>query len=92
MTIWNVLIMCIVMFTGAHIYNIPYLRSDRITGTTTGDVNKKLHMSIMFHTFCFLQLFNQINCRVVGVKDYNVFTRFFSNWIFIAMCVMIFAI
>lgn len=92
MTIWNVLIMCIVMFGGQAMYSIPYLRSDRITGSTPGDVNKKLHMSILFHTFCFLQFFNQINCRVVGVKDYNVFTRFFCNWIFIGVCVLIFAI
>lgn len=84
--------MCIVMFAGSSIYGLPYLRSDRITGTSDGDFNKKKHMSILFQTFCFLQLFNQINCRVVGVKDFNVFTRFFSNWIFIAVCVMIFAV
>lgn len=40
----------------------------------------------------FLQLFNQINCRVVGPRDFNVFTAFFSNWIFILITFIIFYI
>jgi magnesium-transporting ATPase (P-type) len=46
-------------------------------------MGKKRHYTIIFQTFVFLQFFNFINCRMVGPKDFNVFTRFFSNWTFI---------
>jgi hypothetical protein len=37
-------------------------------------------------------MFNQINCRVVGPRDFNVFTAFFNNWIFIMVIAIIFAV
>lgn len=40
----------------------------------------------------FLAFFNQINCRVVGPRDFNVFTRFFNNWTFIIVLAIVFGI
>lgn len=37
-------------------------------------------------------MFNQINCRVVGPRDFNVFTAFFNNWILILVIAIIFAV
>jgi hypothetical protein len=39
----------------------------------------------MFHVFVFLNLFNLINSRKDGVKDFNVFSKPFHNWFFIAV-------
>ena len=36
-------------------------------------------MTKIFNVFVFLQLFNEINCRKVGSKDFNVFESFFHN-------------
>jgi len=48
--------------------------------------------TMIFSTFVFLQFFNMINCRVVGPKDFNVFTSFFNNWIFLVVLAIIFAV
>ena len=34
---------------------------------------KRLHLTYIFNTFVFLQIFNEINCRKVGRKDFSVF-------------------
>ncbi|KAF2071510.1 hypothetical protein CYY_007171 [Polysphondylium violaceum] len=39
------------------------------------------HYTILFNTFVFLQLFNEINCRILG-DNLNPFRGIFSNWIF----------
>lgn len=39
-----------------------------------------------------MQLFNQINARKLGAKDYNVFAGFFNNGMFLFICVLTFVI
>jgi len=48
-------------------------------------------MTLIFHIFVFLQLFNQINCRKDGKKEYNVFSNLFHNKYFILVIVGEFA-
>lgn len=109
LSLWNVIVMAIVIFAGKGIYGIEYDRHNTMLSTTeedeanvcaeddqacldeqestgvlyTGGLGKKRHYTIIFQTFVFLQFFNFINCRMVGPKDFNVFTRFFSNWTFV---------
>jgi magnesium-transporting ATPase (P-type) len=45
--------------------------------------DKVLHFTYIFNTFVFLQIFNEINCRKVGVFDKNVFESFFHNKFFL---------
>ena len=42
-----------------------------------------LHYTMIFHTFVFMQVFNQINCRKLGESEFNVFEGFFNNSLFI---------
>jgi len=35
-----------------------------------------------------LQVFNQINSRKLGEREFNVFQRFFNNWLFIFISVL----
>ena len=35
--------------------------------------------SIIFHTFVLMNLFNQINCRIVSANQDNVFRTIFNN-------------
>jgi len=46
---------------------------------------KLRHCTYMYHIFVFLQLFNLINCRKDGPKDYNVFGNIFHNFYFLAV-------
>jgi hypothetical protein len=39
--------------------------------------------TIIFQAFVMLQVFNEINSRKLGDKEFNVFHRFFNNWLFI---------
>ena len=41
-----------------------------------------LHFTLIFHTFVFMQVFNEVNCRKIGAKPVNIFAGFFSNWMF----------
>jgi Ca2+ transporting ATPase len=54
--------------------------------------NKVLMYSIIFQTFVFMQLFNQINSRKLGERDFNVFADFFNNSMFIIILILTFAI
>jgi len=38
-----------------------------------------------------MQLFNQINSRKLGIRDFNIFERFFNNWMFIIVLAAEFA-
>ena len=41
--------------------------------------NKLVLDTIIFHTFILMNLFNQINCRVVDGNELNVFKTLFNN-------------
>lgn len=46
----------------------------------------------MFCIFVFLQVFNMINCRKIGRRDFNVFESFFHNFYFLLMFTLIFVV
>jgi magnesium-transporting ATPase (P-type) len=48
-----------------------------------GSLDKRKLFTYIFNTFVFLQLFNEINCRKVGARDFNVFTAPFHNAYFL---------
>lgn len=48
--------------------------------------------TIVFQTFVFMQLFNQINARKLGEREYNVFAEFFNNPMFLIILIATFAI
>jgi len=87
MTLWNLIIMAIMIFAGSSMYELPYRNTETINDGTVGGNNRRVHMTLIFNTFTYLQFFNMFNCRVVGAREFNVFTRFFCNWyqIFILM-------
>jgi Ca2+-transporting ATPase len=54
----------------------------------TGAATDRLRLdTIIFHSFILMNLFNQINCRVVDANELNVFTTLFNNptfWVIMA--------
>jgi len=52
------------------------------------NVPKLKHFTIIFHTFVFMQIFNEINSRKIESKEYNVFKDFFNNGQFIIILIM----
>ena len=81
-TLWNVAVMSIFIFSGKWMFGLEYVASDQTTETFNGELTfgaeqKKLHLTLIFNVFVFLQFFNEINCRVVGARDFNVFSYIF---------------
>ena len=44
---------------------------------------KQANYTRMFHTFIFMHLFNEFNCRKIEPKEFNMFASLFSNFYFI---------
>jgi len=103
---WNILVMCLIIFFGEPMFNLHYSASTMTQdyndtyetgyGLTVPTVDalmaidKLKHLTIIFNTFIFLCFFNLINCRTVGIRDYNVFSNFFGNWMFLFILLIIF--
>jgi magnesium-transporting ATPase (P-type) len=76
------------MFEGRNYdyYNTPFYTEILINGVNTMVVtNKTYHYTLVFHTFMLMNLFNQINSRKLGLKDFNIFERFFNNFWFLVV-------
>lgn len=56
------------------------------------ETQKVIHFTFVFQIFVFLQLFNQINSRKIEESELNVFTYFFSNFAFILVWVIEWAV
>ena len=42
---------------------------------------------MIFNAFVFLQVFNEINARKLGEKEFNIFEGFFNNMLFLYIVV-----
>jgi len=54
-------------------------------------LSKQRHFTYIFNTFVLLQLFNEINCRKVGRRDFNVFEALHHNAYFLLVVAGTFA-
>jgi len=61
--------------------------SDKDTENEVRATAKLRHQTWLFHVFVFLQLFNLINCRKDGPKEYNVFAKPLHNFYFLAVLI-----
>jgi Ca2+ transporting ATPase len=48
--------------------------------------------TMVFHTFVFMQVFNEINSRKIKANEFNVFSNFFNNYLFIVIEIVTIAI
>jgi magnesium-transporting ATPase (P-type) len=49
-----------------------------------GAINPNIKLfTYIFNVFIFLQLFNEIACRKIGKREFNLLDNFFSNLYFI---------
>jgi len=63
--------------------NTPYYLSSNDTDVDGSATNRTVHYTFLFNTFMMMNIFNQINCRKLGMKEFNVFANFFNNILFI---------
>lgn len=72
MSIWNTLVMLFLILFGALFAGLDYSITDSPKDNTEGGKAKRRHLTYVFNTFVFLQLSNEVNCRKVGRRDFNV--------------------
>jgi len=48
------------------------------------DIGPSRHLTFLFNTFVFLQLFNEFNCRRIH-DEFNIFEGLWGNWLFIGI-------
>ena len=89
--------MIVLLFGGKEILSLPYTDGDfypvdPITTLVVPNYNKIKHYTIIFNTFVFMQLFNEINSRKLGAYEYNVFAGFFNNLLFLVILIFTIAV
>jgi magnesium-transporting ATPase (P-type) len=82
--------MVVLMYAGPVMFDIdyeyintPYYLSSNISIIDGEVTNRTVHYTFLFNTFMMMNIFNQINCRKLGLKDFNVFERIYNNLLFI---------
>ena len=73
--------MMILMYFGGLIFfeeSVNIIRDPLRNKDGTGTNRLKID-TICFHTFILMNMFNQINCRIVAAKEINIFKTLFNN-------------
>ena len=87
--LYQAIILCVFLFAGKEIFGFDYNEetlfyppSDAEPLQMQGTEDKLRHYTMIFHTFVLMQVFNEINARKLGEREFNVFKGFFNNWLF----------
>lgn len=84
MSAWIIIVMTFLTVLGEVIWGLDYERKSKlfVNGQPT---DKAKHFTYLFNTFVFMHIFNEINCRKVGAKSFNIFSGITNNWLFLAV-------
>lgn len=95
LTLWQVGVMCFIIFYGKQAFSLEYGETDLVTDTNQDDLIKNRHLTMIFNTFIFLQWFNFLNCRVVGPRQFNLFAEIgasATNLVLVVILVVVFTV
>ncbi|CDW88443.1 calcium-translocating p-type pmca-type family protein [Stylonychia lemnae] len=90
--IFQIIVLVTLLFGGKNIFSLTYTDSDPFYVAQVPNFDKVLHYTLIFHTFVFMQVFNEINSRKLGEREYNVFHGFFNNLLFLLIIVFTIAV
>jgi len=72
MSLYNTIMMVLVIVVGPITSELEYTYTDNPYKDTKGGIAKAKHMTLIFNTFVFLQIFNQYNCRLNRLNEFNI--------------------
>lgn len=79
-TTYQCLVMFVFQYWGPAIFgkkyaliNCPYYVDSNLDDFNSQPTNKVYHHTFLFATFMFMNIFNMLNARKLGVKDFNIF-------------------
>ena len=90
MTAYITAVMIVLFFFVDDMWGLTLVNSDPffIDGVPS---DKCVHYTLLFNTFVFMHLFNEINCRKIGATQFNVFHNILPNWQFMLVVGSLFA-
>ena len=97
-SIFQIIVLLVLLLKGGDIFGLGEIdhTQDYYVEGPDGKLNipttKGQMYTIIFQAFVFMQLFNQINARKLGEKEFNVFSEFCNNFMFIAIVIATFGI
>ena len=87
------MVLTVLLFGGGYIFGIQFRRPDEPWTADNG-----FHYTMIFNTFIFMQVFNEVNCRKINENgkspplyflissiEFNVFADFFNNPLFLVI-------
>jgi len=77
---FQVTVLSVLLFGSGWLFGIQFRRPDEPWTADNG-----FHYTMIFNTFIFMQVFNEINCRKVHEGEFNVFADFFNNSLFLGI-------
>jgi len=86
-TVYQVAVLLVLLYLGPSIFDI-----EESFGKDDWTEDNGRHFTMFFHTFVMLQVFNEINCRKLSLKEWNFFKNFFQNMMFAVILVATVAI
>ena len=89
MSAYIIFMMMILFFFVDDMWSIEYDNYDVFFSTAGVPTQKCRVYTLLFNTFVWFHIFNQINSRKVGAKDFNVFHTILANWYFLAVIAFI---
>ena len=88
--LFQIAVLIVFLFAGKSLFSIEYDADTpfyQIINDESVPTEKTRHYTLIFNTFVFMQVFNEINSRKLGSKEYNVFAGFFNNFLFIGIII-----
>ena len=98
---YQIAVLLTLLFAGAEMFGLVYDKDSigfYIKTTVDGkdyftpNDPKFEHYTLIFHAFVFMQIFNEINARKLGEREFNVFEGFFNNLLFIGIIIATIAV
>lgn len=90
---FQIVVLTVLLFGGGYIFGIQFRRPDEAWTADNG-----FHYTMIFNTFIFMQVFNEVNCRKINENgkspplsflissiEFNVFADFFNNPLFLVI-------
>jgi len=79
--------MIVVITLGPMVGDLKYEFTTNPNDPGLAGIAKRKHMTYIFNTFVFMQIFNTYNCRKIGAKEFNILEGIWNNWYFLLVTI-----
>lgn len=85
--LYQILVLVVLLYFAPLMFDMNYDYIDEPFYRNGEPTFRTYHYTLIFYTFILMNLFNQVNSRKLGIKDFNIFERFFNNFYFLVILI-----